>query len=184
MRNIWYKKIIAFGIIFLFIVVGFQPVFARITIKSKLADSEKDCECPINNTDSIIEEKLSNRIERLLNKVKIRTKLISGLFKHNSEIEDNCQRLSNKITELIEMKNKLYQKFPLPDYPVVLCIFLDGIYWSLIGMLAMASVIYEILEEININLAYIFEIIYLIPLAYTIGQVYETALLFNCPNFS
>jgi hypothetical protein len=87
------KKILVVGIIILFIGVGIQPAFANDISITTTSNIKEDCGCqPISNLHLV-------RLERLLNRVEIYTNILSLLFKHNSEVKEKCELLSNKIKE-------------------------------------------------------------------------------------
>jgi hypothetical protein len=109
MRDCLFRKALVVGIIFLFIGVGVQPAFAKNTIKTTISETLEDCECQtVSNHNFDRLEKLSIRIEKLLNRVKIFTNIVAILSKNNPEIsKEKFEELSNRITRLKDINEKL-----------------------------------------------------------------------------
>ncbi len=112
-NKIW-KKGLVVGIIVLFIGVGFQPAFANeVSITNKTSDVEEDCNCnPVSNLHLI-------RLERMLNRLEIHTKILSIFSKYNPEFKEKYQEISNRISTLKETNNELKLGSSDWDYPII-----------------------------------------------------------------
>ena len=131
------KKALVVGIIFLFIGVSVQPVFAKNTIKTTISETLEDCECqPVSNHNFDRLEKLSIRTEKLLNRAKIFTHIVAILSKNNPEIsKDKFVELSNRITTLKEINEK--------QHPPAICLALD----LMIASLFIIAYIYNVMFQ-------------------------------------
>jgi hypothetical protein len=93
------KKILVIGIILFFVGIVFQPVLSQETINTTLTDKEDDCCC--NPVDIVGLGELQGELQsanRLLNRVKMVTSLVSILSKSNPEIKEKCEELSSSIS--------------------------------------------------------------------------------------
>jgi hypothetical protein len=88
-------KILALGVIILFITVGIQPALA---IEPKLSadniEKEEDCDC------QELDSKTLSRVNLLLTKLKLRTDLVSKRFGHIPEIKEKCDKLSDVVNSI------------------------------------------------------------------------------------
>ena len=153
MRNDCCKKALVVGVIFLFIGVGVQPVFAKNTIKTT-SETLEDCECqPISNHNL-------NRLEKL-----------SILSKNNPEISEKFEELSNRITTLKEINEKLFTP------PLIICgallvimfnVYAIGVYFGRKGItfenlgfdiiaIMFYAIGYKIIDMAEQMLAFIFD---------------------------
>ena len=112
MRNNWFRKGLVVGIIVLFIGVGFQPAFANeVSVTNKTSDFEEDCNCnPVSNLHLI-------RLERLVNRLEIHTKILSVFSKYNPEFAEKYQEIPNRISTLVSINEES-----------VICDFLESLF--------------------------------------------------------
>jgi hypothetical protein len=91
-------KILAVGIIIMFISVGVHPAFA-VNTRQSIVDkaSEDDCGC------EDIDKKQLDELEKQLNRLEVYSKLILVLSKHNPELSELSEELSNRITILMTL---------------------------------------------------------------------------------
>jgi len=133
-NKIW-KKSLVVGIIVLFIGVGFQPAFANEVSITNKSEVEEDCDCqPVSNLHLI-------RLERMLNRLEIHTKILSFFSKYNPEFAEKYQEISNRISTLKETNNELNNELKLDS--------LDG----------ESPILCSILEILNTTVGYIAEYI-------------------------
>jgi hypothetical protein len=90
------SKLLTIGIIVLFIGVGIHPAFA-IDTKQSIVNKVNDEECwdckKIDNLQLLV-------LEQELNRLEVYAKLLLVLSKHNSEIKNKIEELSNEISSL------------------------------------------------------------------------------------
>ena len=102
------KEILILGIIFLFVGVAIQPVFATEISNIRPSENEEDCNCGIaDNFDIVKIRSLLNRAEKLINRVETLTKLIPILSKDDPKflgVEDFGYNPVNDI-KLEELSN-------------------------------------------------------------------------------
>ena len=97
------KEILILGIIFLFIGVGIQPAFAVEITNDTVSDNIEDCACQVVDDYDIVRVKsLLNRAERSINRVEMRTKLITKLSKENPEVFEVCLEYIDECQEKLE----------------------------------------------------------------------------------
>ena len=173
-NKIW-KKSLVVGIIVLFIGVGFQPAFANEVSITNKSEVEEDCDCqPVSNLHLI-------RLERMLNRLEIHTKILSVISKYNSEIAEKYQEISNRILTLVSineesvicdflesLNNKYYDKIfnlyekldSLEPFPRLYLLFLPfygiivEIYW---GIMMVIFTIAAYLHFLNIECEWVWE---------------------------
>ena len=118
MKGNMFRKGLVVGIIVLFIGVGIQPAFANeVSITNKTSDVEEDCNCnPVSNLHLI-------RLERMLNRLEMHTKILSVFSKYNPEVAEKYQEISNRISTLKETNNELKLDSPF-QYNLFMCIYL------------------------------------------------------------
>jgi hypothetical protein len=112
------KKVVVVGIIVLFIGVGVQPSFANEVSITAISNNEDDCNCePISNLHLVIREILSNKLDRLLNRLEVYTGIILILYRYNPDVTEKFEELSNEIITFKEINNalKLNVEFGLRD---------------------------------------------------------------------
>ncbi len=150
MRTSCVKNGLVVGVILLFIGIAFQPAVAVNPIS---ADNEEDCSiCPKVSKLQIVRLKsLINRVETLDNK-------LSVISKHNPEIAEKYQELSDEITTLKEMHKEFKPNKQLNDYPypIIVC--------SILAILLITILIPWVLLD---KLFYLFDNFYLIQLLLT-----------------
>jgi len=130
------KKILAVGITILFIGVGIHPAFA-VDTKTSIVNqqNEENCGCGVINKKDLI------KVERLLNRFEVYSKLLLVSIKYNPQIAKLSKGLSNEITTLTEMCEKLKSDSPLWDWPIIcfiweeVMLFLTSIYEVLIYLI-------------------------------------------------
>ena len=141
MRNHCCKKALVVGIIVLFIGVGVYPAVSSVPIKTTnilqidelespvISDSEEDCNCkPVSNLHLV-------RIERLVNRIVVYNNLLSLLSRHNPEVAEKYQEISDEITALRELTNELKPDTDWEDNPVIcMILFIILFVLSNIGM--------------------------------------------------
>jgi hypothetical protein len=77
-----------------------------------VSDVEDDCNCkPVNNLHLVILERLSNRLDRLLDRVEVYIGIISILYRHKPDFTGEFKELSNAITSLRESNDALESVF-------------------------------------------------------------------------
>ncbi len=134
-------KILALGIIVLFIGAGIYPAFAKVSITTN-SEINKDCECqPVDNLHFI-------KVRRLLNRLDFYSNILLVLSKHNPEVTKIYEELYNRISPLKEINN---------DRPI--CDILEKIYFSLKDLCYYLRDIYINYMEGNPIKAFIFNII-------------------------
>ncbi len=103
------SKTLALGIIVLFISVGIHPAFA-VDTKQFIVNNQSKDDCgfgEVRNTDLI-------KVESLLNRVEVYSNLLLVLSKNNFELSEFSEKLSNEISTLIGMFEKLTEdRFPI-----------------------------------------------------------------------
>jgi hypothetical protein len=98
-----------------------------------VSDDEDDCNCkPISNLHHVTLERLSNKLDRSLNRLEVYTGILSILYKHNPKVTKEFKELSNEITTLQESNNNLKPVFKF------------GLYDRICD--AIASIIFPLLE--------------------------------------
>jgi hypothetical protein len=103
-ENLLIKKILALGIIILFLGVGIQPAIA--TIEPETSDSDDDCNLctkKVRKSHLVLLKSLLNRLEKYANQ-------LSDISKQYPEFEDKYQELTEKITIFHEINKNLTQK--------------------------------------------------------------------------
>ncbi len=116
------RGILAIGIVVLFIGVGIHPAFAVNTKQSMINKvSVEDCGCgEVSDTDLV-------KVERLLDRVEVYSKLLLVLSKHNPELREMSEELSNQLANI----NKLYDEFNtniLQQFKHPVCYILEPLY--------------------------------------------------------
>ena len=98
MKHNLYCKILAVGIIVLFVGVGIHPAFAVDTRQSMVNKaSEEDCGCnDVDNWQLVVLEKQLNRLE-------VYSKLLLVLSRYNPELKEINEELYNIVTTLQQM---------------------------------------------------------------------------------
>jgi len=97
----------------LFIGVGIHPAIS-VETKTSIVNqqSENDCGCEeVSNTDLI-------KVERLLNRLEVHIKLLLVLSKHNPELTEEYEELSNEIITLNGMYKGLKPNSTFSDRPI------------------------------------------------------------------
>ena len=119
--NMVYKTLVI-GVIVLFIGVGIQPAIA-VDIKTTISNNQnEDCK----SCDEVSESDLI-KIEKLLNKVDVYSKLLLLLSKYNSELRELSEELSNQLSNI----NKLYDEFNiniLQQFKRPICFILEPLF--------------------------------------------------------
>ena len=97
---IYVKKALVFGIIVLFLGVGFQPALADEISTNIVSDVEEDClECqPVNRVELL-------KVKLLLIRIEAFTNVILSRFGHIPEIREKCEEASERISEIILQDN-------------------------------------------------------------------------------
>jgi hypothetical protein len=110
-------KTFVISIVFLFIGVSFQPVFA-VDNKSSTDNikNENDCDCETVSDVQLI------RIDKLLNTLEFYTKKLSFLFKDNTRFIEKCKELSKSISRIRVMNNE----------PELLCLFMIVYFFTVV----------------------------------------------------
>jgi len=125
------KKIIVFGIICLFVGVGFQPVFA---VESRVSDDkvekEEDCDCQEVDSLTLI------RVKLLFTQLKIATNILLSRFGHIPEVEEKCKEL----LDIIDSNGQLGE-----PHPIIFCNILEN-------LLSKMESTFSYLEQILIRL--------------------------------
>jgi hypothetical protein len=103
---------IIIGIIVLFIGVGIQPAFANEVSITAISNNKEDCNCkPVSNLHLVVLERLSNRLDRLLDRLEVYTGVISILYRHKPDFTEKFNEFSNEIITLRESNNDLKSIF-------------------------------------------------------------------------
>ena len=121
-RNPVLYKILVVGVIVLFIGIGIQPAFAVDTKTTISNNQNEDCK----SCDEVSESDLI-KIDKLLNKVDVYSKLLLMLSKYNSELREMSEELSNQLSNI----NKLYDEFNiniLQQSTRPICFILEPLY--------------------------------------------------------
>ena len=97
---IYVKKALVFGIIVLFLGVGFQPALADEISTNIVSDVEEDClECqPVNRVELL-------KVKLLLIRIEAFTNVILSRYGHIPEIREKCEEASERISEIILQDN-------------------------------------------------------------------------------
>ena len=119
------KQLIVISIILLLIGVSVSSAISvdtQSTISSN--ESVEDCGCgEVSDADLI-------RVERLLDRVEVYSKLLLVLSRHNPEVLEDYEELSNDIELIKYMFKDFKSKQLIDDYPII-CFILEIIYrWS------------------------------------------------------
>ena len=116
------SKTLVIGIIFLFIGVSVSSAIS-IDAKSTISNNEsvEDCGCQDVSSQHLV------RLERLLDRLEVSTKILLLLSKHNPEIAEKCQEMFDRITTITDKYEELKPKAPLDDYPII-CAILESIF--------------------------------------------------------
>jgi len=122
MKKEWLVKTLALGVVVLFICVSIHPAFAIDTKKSIIVNQSDECsDCrELNNAELV-------KVDRLLNKVEVYSKLFLVLSKYTPEIKEEIEELSDKISTL---KEELADETTLPT----ICVILEVIHEILKGL--------------------------------------------------
>ena len=133
------KKILAVGIIILFIGVGIQPAFA-VDTKTSVVNQQKEenCGCEVVSKSNLV------KVKRLLNRLEVNSKLLSVLSKNHPELVETSEGLSNEITILNGIYKGLKANSLLPEN-FSICIYLFIIY-------KFSNPIKKILQDIYENI--------------------------------
>ncbi len=116
------RGILAIGIVVLFIGVGIHPALA-VNNKQSMVNkvSVEDCGCgEVSDTDLV-------KVDRLLDRVEVYSKLLLVLSKHNPELREMSKGLSNQLANI----NKLYDEFNtdiLQQIKHPICYILEPLY--------------------------------------------------------
>jgi len=168
------RKRLVIAVIFLFIAVSFQPVFADDS-KSLTNDTknEKDCGCKIVSDEQRI------RFEKLLNRLEIQIKKLSLSFKENPRFIEKYEKLSNKILTLDELNLELKS-----NSPIIICEFLDKIA-TLIGIrvFACGSLCIILSEYYNLTLLSDFFLFRLLYFAGLLDTICAIMYKLGCPPY-
>ena len=134
------KKALVIGVILLFLGVGFQPALANEISTNIVSDIEEDClDCqPINRVELL-------RIKLLLIRLEVFTNIVLSRFGHIPEIEESCQKISNRVTTFREMINELKHDLPWDENPII-CTILASIIFPIWIVGGYFAILYEILE--------------------------------------
>jgi len=132
------RGILAIGIVVLFIGVGIQPAFAVNTKQSMVNKvSIEDCGCgEVSDTDLV-------KVDRLLNRVEVYSKLLLVLSKHNPELREMRGELSDQLANI----NKLYDEFNtdiLQQIKHPICIILEPLYVIIFIIWVFANVMCQL----------------------------------------
>lgn len=151
------KKIWVVGIVVLFIGVGVYPAVA-VESKSSIDNkhSEDDCGCEVISNPNFI------KIKGLLDRLEAYTKILLVLSKHNPEIAEKCQEISDRIITITDKYEELKTEALLDDYPII-CAILGIIYTSIQSTWHLIESIGEFLLEINLIIGALFCIIFAFP---------------------
>ncbi len=154
MQKKLYCKILAIGIIILFIGAGIHPAFA-VENKPSMVNkaSEEECwECKeVNDRQLVV-------LERQLNRLEVYSKLLLVLSRYNPELREISEELLKEISTL---KEELAYE---PPYPI-LCKIFWGLYIGLYPIVVIIQTLYEYfpnLREIIYNIASIIVLNYYI----------------------
>ena len=101
-RNNMLKNSIVFGVILLFLGVGFQPALSN-EISTNPVSVDEDCfECqPVNRVDLL-------KVKLLLIRVEAFTNIILSRFSHIQEIREKCEEASERISEISELNENVF----------------------------------------------------------------------------
>ena len=139
MKSKLYCKVLAVGIIVLFLGVSVSSGFAVDTNQSvRVNQGEKCIEC--RECDEISDVDLV-RVERLLYRVEVYSNLLSVLSRHNPKLKEISEKLSDCISTIIEIFKDLSDD-PFP----IICDILEAIVTpldALGGYLIVLSDLYE-----------------------------------------
>ena len=132
MRTKHIKKGLTVVIIALFIGAGVYPAVASVPIKTTnilqdeeiespvitdISDSEEDCNCqPVSSLHLV-------KLKSLLNRLVVYNNLLSLLCKHNPELAEISEELSNQVLTL----NEIYKKLADEPFPII-CDILESIF--------------------------------------------------------
>jgi hypothetical protein len=92
-----------------------------------VSDAEDDCNCkPVSNLHLVILERLSNKLDRLLGRLDVYIGIISILYRHNPDVTERFEELSNRITSLRESNDALESVFEF-SWEDILCDIIEPI---------------------------------------------------------
>ena len=126
-------------------VVGFSDVSLNRKIE-KIEDNNtitetydnEDCGCEVVSSQRLV------RLERLLNRVKIYTNVISILSKNNPDVKEKCKELLNEVSALREMNNALKFDFIFEnDRTPFICDIIEPIFYALGTIVISLGLLYE-----------------------------------------
>ena len=165
-------KILTIGIIALFIGAGIHPAFAVDTNQSiVIKANEEECwECKeVNDRQLVVLEKQLNRIE-------FYTKLLLIISRYNPEIKEEVQELSDEISTINEVYDKIETCLSYNDKPI--CDVLYNAYSKTHDIRDVLDKLYDKFGDIKI-LNQILEIIHYLTGVYSVIFVI-IGTLFNC----
>ena len=95
-----FSKILAIGVILLFIGVGIQPAFAvELKLSTDKTEKAEDCECQeVNRADPFM-------VLLWLDKLEVFTNIILSKFGHIPEVEEDCYDMFNIINSYDPLSN-------------------------------------------------------------------------------
>ena len=99
-RNHMIKNSLVFGVILLFLGVGFQPALATEISINPVSDVEEDClDCqPVNRVELL-------KVKLLVIKLKAFNSIILSRFGHIPDIAEKCQEISDRFAQLSVFSN-------------------------------------------------------------------------------
>ena len=146
------RGILAIGIICLFVGVSASSAVS-VDTKSTISNNQnEECrECnEISDADLV-------KVERLLNRVEVYSKLLLVLSRHNPELRELSEELSSEILPLINMFNELKSSFSILS-TIILCALLFSLLMT-VGyfMVKFDELLYKfepdtLLFEITLNI--------------------------------
>ena len=106
------RKLLVFGIILLFLGVGFQPALANEISTNTVSDVDEDCiECqPVSRVDLL-------KVRLLLIRLEVFTNVILSRFGNIPRVSEKNEEIYDKISTLKEINNELKLNSSLLDFP-------------------------------------------------------------------
>jgi hypothetical protein len=173
MKSKLYCKILAIGIIILFIGVGIHPAFAVDTKQSMtIKASEEDCGC------NEVDDRQLVVLEKQLTRMEVYSKLLLVLSRFNPELKEISEELVDGISTLSGIFEEIETSLTFDDR--LICQILDYVYYEIVRLSDYYIDLGNKYYEYNIFLTYFFVAIggffYFLQL-----PILDQFYYFNCP---
>lgn len=171
MKSKLYSKILTLSVVVLFIIIGLQPAIAVDSNQSIVSKTSKEnCNCKeVDDRQFII-------LEKQLNSFEVYTKLLLILSRYNPEVKGEVQELSNAISTINEMYDKIETCLSYNEKPI--CEVLYNAHSKTYDIWDVLDELHDKFKDIKI-IVQILEIIHYLTGVY--GVIFVIiGTLFNC----